>query len=214
MTMTSSTSRRPHFLGVALLGALLVGASPAYAHNVVEDQVPAPGSTVTQSPIAISLSTNDMFLDLGGDATGFGVVVRDSAGLYYGDGCVSVVERQMTASAELGEAGNYEIIYQFVSADGHSLSESYEFTFDPGPSHTPAPGYETPAECGVPRELPTGASESETLATPIAAPAATEEIATEETPQDPILIVGFLSIVSVAVVVWIVWRVRQKRNGN
>lgn len=210
MTRTSSASRRLSLLGVALLGALLLGASPAMAHNVVEDRTPAPGSTVTESPVDISLTTNDIFLDLGGDASGFGVVVRDSAGLYYGDGCISVIERTMTASAELGVAGTYEITYQFVSADGHSLSESYEFTFAPTSSHTPAAGFDTPAECGVPRDTPPAQAEAVVTATPIA----TEEIVTEEAPRDPILIIGFLSIVSIAVVVWIVWRVRQKRDGD
>jgi hypothetical protein len=161
--------------------------------------------------VDISLTTNDVFLDLGGDAQGFGIVVRDSRGLYYGDGCITVEERTMTASAELGDAGTYEIIYQFVSADGHSLSESYQFEFAPGADHTAARGYDTPAECGVPRETPL-AQESSQLSSPT--PVAAEEISAEEAPSDPILIVGFLSIVSIAVVVWIVWRVRQKRNGD
>jgi methionine-rich copper-binding protein CopC len=197
-------------MGVALLGALLFGASPAVAHNVVEDRTPAPGSTVTESPVDISLTTNEIFLDLGGDASGFGVVIRDSAGLYYGDGCVSVIERTMSASAELGAAGTYEITYQFVSADGHSLSESYEFDFAPNASHTPALGYDTPAQCGVPRDTPAAEADTSVTSTPIAS----EDIVTEEAPRDPILIVGFLSIVSFAVVVWIIWRVRQKHNGD
>ena len=210
MTRISSASRHLPLIGGALLGALLWGASPAMAHNVVEDRTPAPGSTVTESPVAISLTTNDVFLDLSGDASGFGVVVRDSAGLYYGDGCVSVIERTMTASAELGAAGTYEITYQFVSADGHSLSESYEFDFAPNASHTPALGYDTPAQCGVPRDTPTEEVDTGVTSTPIAS----EDIVTEEAPRDPILIVGFLSIVSIAVVVWIIWRVRQKHNGD
>ena len=210
MTLTSSALRRLPLMGAALLGALLLGASPAVAHNVVEDRTPAPGSTVTESPVDISLTTNDIFLDLGGDASGFGVVIRDSAGLYYGDGCVSVIERTMSTSAELGEAGTYEITYQFVSADGHSLSESYGFDFAPTSSHTPALGYDAPAECGVPRDTPIAEAETVVTSTPIA----TEDIVTDDAPRDPILIVGFLSIVSIAVVVWIVWRVRQKRNGD
>ena len=205
MTLTSNALRRLPLMGAALLGALLLGASPAVAHNVVEDRTPAPGSTVTESPVDISLTTNDIFLDLGGDASGFGVVIRDSAGLYYGDGCVSVIERTMSTRAELGEAGTYEITYQFVSADGHSHSESYGFDFAPTTSHTPALGYDAPAECRVPRDTPIAEAETVATSTPIA---------TEEAPRDPILIVGFLSIVSIAVVVWIVWRVRQKRNGD
>ena len=210
MTLTSSALRRLPLMGVALLGALLFGASPAVAHNVVEDRTPAPGSTVTESPVDISLTTNDIFLDLGGDASGFGVVIRDSAGLYFGDGCVSVTERTMSTSAGLGAAGTYEITYQFVSADGHSLSESYEFDFAPNASHTPALGYDTPAQCGVPRNTPAAEADTSVTSTPIAS----EDIVTEEAPRDPILIVGFLSIVSIAVVVWIIWRVRQKHNGD
>ncbi len=198
-------------LAMALLGALMMGASPALAHNVVEDSTPTPGSTVTQSPITVSITTNDVFLDLGGDAQGFGIVVRDGAGLYYGDGCVTLVERTMSANVDLGGPGTYEVIYQFVSADGHSLSESYEFTFAPESNHMPAQGYDSPAECGVERSAADEQPEPLTVATP----APTEELpAQEDPPRDPILIVGFLSIVSIAVVVWIVWRVRQKRNGD
>jgi hypothetical protein len=62
----------------------------------------------------------------------------------------------------------------------------------------------------VPRDTPLAEAETVVTSTPIA----TEDIVTDDAPRDPILIVGFLSIVSIAVVVWIVWRVRQKRNGD
>jgi methionine-rich copper-binding protein CopC len=175
---------------------------------VVEDRSPAPDSTVTESPVAISLTSDDVFLDLDGEARGFGVVVRDSAGLYYGNGCVDVSERTMTASAELGGSGTYEIIYQFVSADGHSLSDSYEFAFEPGPEHTAATGFDTPAECGVPRDPPVE------VPAPVAEPTPTGETTAEDPPRDPFLIVGFVSLVSIAVVVWVVWRIRQKRDAT
>jgi methionine-rich copper-binding protein CopC len=197
-------------LGVFVLSVLVFGGSPALAHNVVENYTPEPGSTVTESPVDISLTSNDLYLDLAGDGQGFGIVVRDSQGLYYGDGCYLVDERTLSASVELGEAGTYEIVYQFVSADGHSPSESYTFEFAPAASHSPAVGYETPAECGVAREL---ASEETTPETVVTA-SSSEGVAVEQEPRDPMLIVGFLSIVSIAVVVWVVWRVRQKRNGN
>jgi len=197
-------------LGAFLMYALIFGGSSALAHNVVENYTPEPDSTVTESPVDISITSNDLYLDLAGDGQGFGIVVRDSQGLYYGDGCHTVEERTLSSSVELGEAGTYEIVYQFVSADGHSLSESYTFEFAPAASHSPAMGYETPAECGVAREQATEESSPETLVTA----SSSESIVTEEEPRDPILIVGFLSIVSIAVVVWVIWRVRQKRNGN
>lgn len=210
MTLARGTHRLTLLSGGALLGALLLVTTPAAAHNVVEERIPAPNSTVTESPVAISLTTDDLFLDLGGEAKGFGVVLRDSAGLYYGDGCVEVRERRMTASAELGQADIYEIIYQFVSADGHSLSESYEFVFEPGPDHTAAPGYDTPAECEVPRTAAEKASGPVATPTPISLEDTFQD---EEAPRDPLLIVGFLSLVTIAVVVWLVWRFRQKQGS-
>jgi copper resistance protein C len=208
MTEPSRTNRLSGLLCGTLLSVVLLGASPAYAHNVVEDRSPPPDSSVTESPVAISLTSDDVFLDLGGEARGFGVVVRDSTGLYYGNGCVDVSEQTMTASAELGGSGTYEIIYQFVSADGHSLSESYEFVFEPGPEHTAAKGYDTPAECGVPRDP----SVREPLQ--VTEPTPAEDPVAEDSPRDPTLIVGFVSLVSIAVVIWVVRRHRQRRDAT
>ena len=208
-------NRRSHLLVGTLLGALLLGASPAFAHNAVEDRSPAPDSIVTDSPVAISLTTDYMFLDLSGEAKGFGVALRDGAGLYYGDGCVELSERTMTASAELGQAGTYEIIYQFVSADGHSLSESYEFVFEPGPSHTPAPGYDTPGECGVSRDAPAGDSTSGAQPTPTeSAPPADEDTRAEDSPNNVMRTVGLVSLVIIAAVMFAFWRIRQKGDAT
>jgi copper resistance protein C len=134
----------------ASLVASLVGciASPAVAHNVVEDRSPAPGAIVTQSPVTVSIGTNDAFLDLGGDGRGFALVALNDAGEYYGDGCVTVDQTVMSAVIALGNAGTYTIAYQFISADGHSLSDSYTIEFEPSPQHQPVPGQETAPLCG------------------------------------------------------------------
>ena len=215
MTPSWAGNRRSYLLGGTLLGALLLGASPAFAHNVVEDRTPAPDSSVTDSPVAISLTTNDIFLDLSGAATGFGVAVRDSAGLYYGDGCLELGERTMTASVELGQAGTYEIIYQFVSADGHSLSESYEFVFEPGPDHTPVRGYDTPAECGVSRDTAAEDLASGAEPTPTeSAPTVDEDTRAEDAPNSVMLTVGLVTLVSIAAVIIAFWRIRQRGDAT
>ena len=137
------------FALTAMAGLFLSPGIPALAHNVVEERIPVPDSLVTQSPVDISIATDGTFLDLGGEGRGFAIVVRDVNGLYFGDGCLDLREGRMTASAALGKAGVYEVAYQFVSADGHSLSESYEFTFAPEGEYAIAPGYQSPPECGV-----------------------------------------------------------------
>ena len=144
---------------------LLFFASPAQAHNAVEQRIPAPGSTITQSPVAISISTDGNLLDLGGNSRGFGIALMDESGLYYGDGCVSVSEHAIQASVTFGEPGTYSIVYQFVSADGHSLSDSYEVTFAPVSDHTPAQGFSTPPECGLERTPEEFGNDTETSTT-------------------------------------------------
>lgn len=201
-------------LGLSVaLGAVLLAASPALAHNVVDERIPEPGSTISKSPLEISITSNDTYLDLSGAGQGFGIVVRDTEGLYYGDGCVVVEERTLQASAALGEAGTYEITYQFISADGHSLSNSYEFTFAPSGSHLPTQGLASPPECGVPPEdaVSFEPEEAVTLEEPLPI-AQTYEPAEE--PQSPVLIAGFLALVAISVVGWVLWRARVKRNST
>lgn len=149
-----SPSHRPafaHTVGVlALAGFLVSSVSVASAHNSVEDRSPEPGATVTSSPITVSIATNDEFLDLSGDARGFAIVGIDEGGLFYGDGCVEIIERRMVAELALGREGTYTIAYQFVSADGHSLSDSYTINFVPGPDHVVTEGHTATPVCSPP----------------------------------------------------------------
>jgi methionine-rich copper-binding protein CopC len=153
---------------VALVVAMTVlFPQSALAHNVVIDQRPEPNSVITQSPVMISITTNDALLDLGGEGKGFVIAVVDEAGLYYGDGCLDVQQATLSAVVELGEAGTYTVIYQYVSADGHSLSDQYTFVFTPEPAHQPARGTSELPQCGVvasedataPTDMPAGSPE-------------------------------------------------------
>jgi copper resistance protein C len=143
---------RPTKCGALLLTALMATlclGSPASAHNAVEELIPAPETTVTTSPLTVSLATDDLFLDLGENTGAFGIVMVDQEGLFYGDGCVSVIESRMIATIALGLSGTYQVVYQFVSADGHSLSGSYTVSFEPGQSHLPTTGLTEAPVCGA-----------------------------------------------------------------
>lgn len=141
------------FILVTLLGTLGFGSS-ASAHNAVEELLPPPDSIVTVSPVAVSVATNDVFLDVGENQGGFGIVMVDQDGLFYGDGCVLLSERRMTTDIDLGGPGEYQVVYQFVSADGHTLSETYSVTFQPNQTHVPTPGQTTRPVCGVDATVP------------------------------------------------------------
>lgn len=155
-------------LFAALTVVLLSVAGPAQAHNVVDSRSPAPDSIVTQSPVEVSIATDDDFLDLGGKSRGFAIAVTDSAGLYFGNGCVDISERRMHSLVDLGEPGVYTITYQFVSADGHSVSESYGVTFSPENDHSVAVGTPSAPVCGVQNATPT--EETQVAMTPVTMP--------------------------------------------
>ncbi len=184
--------------GVLLVAAVLMLPTPAIAHNAVVDTIPADGDTVTTSPVDIVISTSDELLDLGGTGSGFAIVVQDASGLYYGDGCVDVGSTDMGAIADLGEAGEYTVTYQFVSADGHSLSDSFSFSFDPSASHTPASGSASPLQCGV---------------GPVAEPLVDAEPLGSDEPEGGIITVVFAGVLIVLSITLLVWMVRR-RNGN
>lgn len=143
--------RRAGIAAAAVLvavAAVLGVAAPASAHNQVTALDPAPDSTLTQLPARFSLTTNLPLLDVNGDGAGFAYEVRGPDGRYYGDGCVAIQDNAMSVKAAIGPAGEYTVVWQFVSQDGHPLSGSYRFAWKPSGSFTPSTGFDRPQNCG------------------------------------------------------------------
>jgi methionine-rich copper-binding protein CopC len=122
-------------------------AVPAYAHNVLVASTPADKQVLTTLPESFSVTTNEDLLELDG-SNGFALQIRDAAGAYYGDGCVQVVDATMSATAALGEPGAYTMLWQVVSADGHSVDGEIPFTWQPTGAVDASPAFETPPVCG------------------------------------------------------------------
>src|SRR5690606_27689697 len=140
-TRSRSGVRRALGLGAAacfLGAALAVGAavSPALAHNTVLDTTPGAGEVRAALPESVEIRTSVALLDFGGEKSAF--VVQDAAGLYYGDGCVRITGTSLFTAPALGAPGEYTVTYQLVSADGHTIGNSYTFTWAPEGDHTPA----------------------------------------------------------------------------
>tara|TARA_R110000868_G_scaffold411756_1_gene709069 strand:- start:99701 stop:100279 length:579 start_codon:yes stop_codon:yes gene_type:complete len=134
----------------ALAAAAVLGlASPAVAHNSVVSTNPAEGAVVTELPESFEIRTSDSLLDLGGDGNGFAFLVQDAAGLYYGDGCTRVSGSSMFTTAAIGEPGEYTVTWQLVSADGHTVSGSYGFTWAPAYAFVGSAGSASAPTCGV-----------------------------------------------------------------
>jgi methionine-rich copper-binding protein CopC len=127
--------------------AVLAPAAPATAHSELADSTPAQGETLTELPEAFSVTANEPVLDLGEQGV-FALQIRDAAGGYYGDGCVTIVDATMSAEPVLGESGAYTMLWQIVSADGHPVSGEIAFEWQAPTGFEPAPAAGEAPRCG------------------------------------------------------------------
>jgi len=204
--------------GVAAVASVIVGSQSALAHNVVLDTIPQVGSTVAESPLEVHVLTSDELLDLAGTGAGFAIVVQDDAGLYYGDGCVTIGPNDMFTTVDLGSSGPYQVTYQFVSADGHSLSDGFPFTFAPTASHTPAQGQTEAPRCGVEAMVDSGMGDETTVGavSEIGDDVVAEPLeATTELPgpSRDIITVAIAAVLIVLSITLLVWMVIRRNRG-
>ena len=190
-------------VAIGLTAAALVATEPiaALAHNFVVSSTPEDGSTLTELPDRFVVTTNEGLLDLNGEGAGFVMQVRDDAGRYYGDGCVTVDGPGMSTPASLGAAGDYELLYQFVSADGHSVSGTISFAWQPEPGFAPAEGSPVPVGC-------------DGAAAPSIGPTDPDSPATSAPPGDWLWILGGAVAVLIAVAVTAILAVGLRRRSE
>jgi methionine-rich copper-binding protein CopC len=165
-------------------GILLAVAAPltATAHDFLVSSNPIDGATVTSLPDKFSVTANAELLDLAGDGSGFGILVSDAAGLYYGDGCPTVDGPTLSTEAALGEPGTYSMTWQVVSSDGHPASGEMSFTWAPNDSAELSAGSESTPVCG---ETVISPLQPAAAAEPTAAPEASAVSASEPTSEAP-----------------------------
>ena len=134
------------------MGLAFVSAAPAFAHAALTSSSPANKATVTEIS-EVSVTANEELLDIGNNAEGFVLTVRDAENRFYGDGCVSVDGDTASMPIALTAAGKYRVAYRIVSNDGHPIEGSYSFTFAGIDGAEPAPAFAERPECGVAQEL-------------------------------------------------------------
>lgn len=198
MSMNTQRMRvvRTVLAALALAAATVVGvAAPASAHDSLSSSTPAAGETLAELPSEFSISTDEAMLDVSGTGSGFALQVLDADGRYFGDGCLTIAGTTMSTPAALGGAGDYTIVWQAVSVDGHTVSDEFDFTWSPPAGFEPASGSATAPVCG-------GAG-----ATPDA-PAATES-----SLVDVLWIGGVLVAIAIAAVTAIAFLGRRKGSG-
>ena len=145
--MISSSMRVAGALAVAAALVLAV-ATPASAHDYLVSSTPEKNTTITEVPESFSVTTNEALLDLSKNGSGFAIEVTDPDGLFYGEGCVSIVDSTVSVGSSLGDAGDYQMLWQLVSADGHTVSGEVDFTWAPTADAVTSPGSATAPDCG------------------------------------------------------------------
>jgi methionine-rich copper-binding protein CopC len=121
----------------AALLLLVIVAPTASAHSELEDSSPAAGAVLHAAPDRVTLTFNEPIQGDGSD-----IVVRDSEGNRY-DRPESFTVRENVASIDLSLAdgsGVYTVAYRIVSADGHIVTDQYQYTLQhkttPNPQDT------------------------------------------------------------------------------
>ncbi|WP_104087806.1 MULTISPECIES: copper resistance CopC family protein [unclassified Cryobacterium] len=148
---STAAAARTLFAAAVIALALGWGAAPASAHNDEIGSSPEAGSVVTEQPGEFSVTTSDLLLDLGGTGAGSAMVVTGPADapLFYGDGCAIVSGATVATAAQLGAAGQYTVIWQTVSIDGHPISDEFTFDWQPAADQVLADGVATAPTCGT-----------------------------------------------------------------
>ena len=122
---------------LAVLGASLGIAAPAFAHNVLESSNPSSGSQLDNGPSQVQL-TFDLPIQQGD----FDIITVIGPGsTRWEAGAATVQDRTISAPVRpLGPAGEYTIGYRILSADGHPVSGTVKFTLTKAGTGAPAAG--------------------------------------------------------------------------
>jgi methionine-rich copper-binding protein CopC len=145
----SSRRNSRNLLAGSLLAAGLALAAPmaASAHDSLVSTTPAEGTTVSQAD-SVELTFSGTLLSIGEDQRSAAIQVSHE-GRYFEVACPKLVDKTATAEVALGEAGDYTVLWQVVSSDGHTISGEYSFDYEPAAEAEVSSGSDKPA-CGDP----------------------------------------------------------------
>ena len=132
------------------LALALLPAAGANAHDYLISSSPAANSTQTAPLTKVTLTFDDVVLDLAhnGSSALLQVTGPDGAKRHFETGCPTIAGRQVSTAVALGAAGTYTVTWQIVSADGHTVSDSIAFTYQPPAGTTAAAGTTNRPACG------------------------------------------------------------------
>lgn len=123
--------------------ALVLLASPAYAHDELIGSDPASGAQVDALPAEITLTFSGVLLDEPGATE---VVVTDAAGNDLTASDPVLDGTRLTQPLQGDAAGEVTVIWRVVSSDGHPVSDQFTFTVGDGSAVAPTGTAPSPTE--------------------------------------------------------------------
>lgn len=138
----------------AMLGLITFGiAWPASANSLVSTS-PIAGSTITSTPSAITLNTQDVVMD-----TGNTVSVTDPQGGRVDDGTLTVTGTNIVAGLKLMTvSGVYTVSYSLLTNNDVPLQGTFTFTFTaPSVITSPTPTVISPSATSTATQAPASA---------------------------------------------------------
>jgi hypothetical protein len=183
------------------------------AHDFLLSSTPLNGENVSSLPAEFSVTANAELLDVAGDGSGFGILVTDAAGLYYGDGCPLVAGSTLSTTAALGAPGDYSLTWQVISSDGHPTSGKIAFSWNPADGEQLSAGSKTQPVCGETAITPLLPVETSSATPPPSESATAVPVLAPEEPNNPaapwVIGGGIASILlGIGGMVWL-WRTKQ-----
>lgn len=179
--MGDRVGRAPAVLLAVFIGMLtvLIGGSPAYAHNVLTGSNPTDGAELAEAPETVRLT---FLAKLNPEQTGLTVAGPDGQPAFTGTPVVDGTA--VSVAFQAGPAGEYTVDYDVLSADGHRVKGALAFTLTVGVEPTEEP---TPSA----QPSPSAISPTPQEATSAPSPASPEATASQETtPWWPWLLGG------------------------
>ena len=122
--------------------AIVAIAGPASANSLISTS-PTAGSTITSTPSAITLNTQDVVMDSGNTVT-----VTDPQGARVDDGTLTVNATTIVAGLKLMTvSGIYTVSYALLTNNDVPLQGTFTFTFKaPSVISPPSPSIASPSE--------------------------------------------------------------------
>jgi copper resistance protein C len=118
---------------VLALAGLVIGASPASAHNVLKSTSPADGKKVARTPSSVVLTFDEPAIALGTKL----VITGPEGPVQMGK--PSLIDNTVTQDLQPGSpAGAYTVDWRVTSADGHPISGSFTFTAEAAAASVPS----------------------------------------------------------------------------